>query len=100
MTDNIHQTQADDDTLVCQAPTSAALYMRAAVDEIDATFGAGYAANNPALVAAFMQTCAADFAASSNARAIEALAFTVEAEREMKAATLLARLPVASRRVS
>lgn len=52
---------ASAETLASQAPKTAADYMAAAVRHIDTQFGAGYAKSNPALVAAFMQTCAQDF---------------------------------------
>jgi hypothetical protein len=48
-----------------QAPATAGGYMREAVREIDTTFGKGYAAKNPALVASFMQTAARDFHTAS-----------------------------------
>lgn len=51
-------------TLVEQAPMTAASYMHEAVRRIDEKFGQGYAAANPALVGAFMQAAASDFAAS------------------------------------
>jgi len=58
-------------------------YMRSAVTDIDGLFGAGYAKLHPELVAAYMQTAAADFGAAIIARAIEgagsAIASSVEA---------------------
>ncbi|WP_321346436.1 hypothetical protein [Halopseudomonas oceani] len=54
------------EVLVDQASGTAAHYMREAVREIDAQFGDGFAAANPGLVAAFMQTCAADFHSATN----------------------------------
>jgi hypothetical protein len=51
--------------LIKEAPNAAAEYMRAAVKEIDSQFGKGYAANNPILVAAFMQAAAADMHAAT-----------------------------------
>jgi len=45
-----------------RAAANAASHMRAAVAEIDAVFGEGYAARNPALVAAFLQTAAIEHA--------------------------------------
>ena len=54
--------------LLSQASDTAATYMRAAQREVDAQFGAGYAAKHPELVIAFMQTAASDFNASSTAK--------------------------------
>jgi hypothetical protein len=48
--------------LMKQAGMTAAEYMRAAMHEIDEAFGPGFAKANPALVGAYMQTAAADFA--------------------------------------
>lgn len=45
------------DELAGQAGVTAAQWMRAAVDSIDATFGEGYAKKHPELVAGFMQLC-------------------------------------------
>lgn len=41
--------------------TQAVEYLKAAVWAIDSQFGKGFAQQNPALVGAFMQTCAQDF---------------------------------------
>lgn len=84
---------ADFDTLLRQASMTAEDYMRSAKRSIDETFGDGYAAKNPALVAAFMQTAATDFATSSNgkvfgdrlsdlARALETLAASLPGATE------------------
>lgn len=48
-------------TLQWQAPETVAAYMREAVKHIDNYFGDGYAKQNPALVAAFIQASAQDF---------------------------------------
>jgi len=50
--------------LMKQAMMTAHDYMYDARYEIDKMFGEGYAAKNPALVAAYMQTAALDYAAS------------------------------------
>ena len=47
---------------------TAATYLSHAASDIDARFGEGFAQRNPALVAAYMQTAAADYSASSNAK--------------------------------
>lgn len=59
-------------TLYEQASMTAAGYLVKAKREIDEAFGDGFAAKNPALVAAFMQTCAADMGASTNAKVMGA----------------------------
>lgn len=56
------------DELLRQASMTAETYMSSAIREIDASFGAGYAKANPALVAAFMHTANSDFVAASNAK--------------------------------
>jgi hypothetical protein len=63
---------ASGDTLMRQAMMTAAEYFDDAVRSIDAEFGAGYAKQNPALVAAYMQTAAADFATTSMGQQIRA----------------------------
>ena len=62
------------DELMRQAPDTAALYLREAVNAIDAQFGTGYAAANPRLVAAFMASCTADFRACIMSNALRAVA--------------------------
>ena len=57
----IERITASADTLMRQASMTASDYMRAAVHEIDAQFGKGYAKAHPELVAAFMSTAAQDF---------------------------------------
>lgn len=59
-------------TLHEQTSMTAAGYLASAKREIDEAFGDGYAAKNPALVAAFMQTCAADMGAATNAKVMGA----------------------------
>ncbi len=58
-------TPFTDETLMEQAPMTVAGYLRAAIREIDSQFGDGYAASNPALVGAFVQACADDYAATT-----------------------------------
>lgn len=60
--------EASFDTLLSQANDTAVTYMRAALREIDAQFGEGYAAKHPELVIAFMRTAASDFNTSSTAK--------------------------------
>lgn len=64
MRDN-DEISAGFETLMRQAPMTAALYMHEAKKEIDALFGDGYAAENPTLVAGFIQAAATDLLASS-----------------------------------
>lgn len=64
--------EASFDTLMQQASMTAASYMSKAKSEIDEAFGDGYAAKNPALVAAFMQACASDMGAATNAKVMGA----------------------------
>jgi hypothetical protein len=52
------------DTLVGQAPDTAGQYLRAAIRQIDAELGEGYAAKNPQLIAAFIKAAAMDFTSS------------------------------------
>jgi len=63
--------EADNYTLLQQAPMTAEQYMRHGAERIDATFGDGYAKKHPELVAAFMQTAAIDLGTSIIARAID-----------------------------
>ena len=58
------------ETLLKLASMTATDYMHHARQEIDRLFGEGYAENNPVLVAAFMQTAAADFGAASMAKIV------------------------------
>lgn len=69
---------ADSETLMKQAPWTAALYFRAAVENIDAMYHLGYAQEHPELVGLFMQTCAMDFTGAVIARAIETLSDQAE----------------------
>ena len=63
---------ADPETLMRQAPMTAAEYFSAAVRTIDGQFGEGFAKANPALIVGFMQTAASDFNASILAQQIRA----------------------------
>ena len=65
---------ASAETLMRQAGYTAEEYMSAAIKSIDETFGKGYAKKNPVLVAAFMQTAAADLAAAYNHSAAQIIA--------------------------
>jgi hypothetical protein len=56
---------ADWGTLLTQASDTAESYFNRAVRHIDERFGDGYAAKNPQLIGAFMQTAAIDFATAS-----------------------------------
>lgn len=57
----MQEIEADWTTLVLQSPETVNDYLIQAVSSIDNKFGDGYAANNPVLVAAFLQSCSADF---------------------------------------
>ena len=65
-----------------QTPMTADEYLHSAIDCVDARLGKGYTRAHPELIAAFMQTAAIDFAAGVLARAIEAVADTIESRRE------------------
>jgi len=54
--------------LMRQAPETAKVYLLRAKQDIDSSFGEGFAQRNPALVGAYMQTAAADFSAASGQR--------------------------------
>ena len=58
------------DTLMKQAPDAVALYLQRAKDEIDTLFGEGYAAENPQLVAAFINAAASDMNAATLSKTI------------------------------
>ena len=51
--------------LALQAPVSAHSWLTAAIRRIDEELGEGYAKAHPELVAAFMRTCAVDYAVGS-----------------------------------
>lgn len=59
------------DTLMRQAPDTADVYLRAAIRNIDSSFGDGYAAKHPELVAAMVRTSGADFNTSAMIVAIQ-----------------------------
>jgi hypothetical protein len=66
------------ETLQAQAAVNTHQYLVAAREGIDDVFGAGFAAKNPSIVGAYMQTCAADFAAGCTLRAMEEIAAAIE----------------------
>jgi len=72
ITYNTDFVEADFDTLLRQASMTAADYLANAQREIDNRFGDGYAAKNPNLVAAFMQTASSDFTTSATAKVLGA----------------------------
>ena len=53
------------DTLLKQASITANTYLINAKEDIDKTFGDGYAEKNPTLVAAYMKTAASDMNTST-----------------------------------
>jgi hypothetical protein len=57
-----------------QAPMTAQTYLTEAIQIIDDKFGEGYAKSHPAIVGAFIQTCAADYAACFTADHLEEIA--------------------------
>jgi hypothetical protein len=65
------------ETLQAQAAVNTHQYLVAAREGIDDVFGAGFAAS-PSIVGAYIQTCAADFAASCTLRAMEEIAAAIE----------------------
>lgn len=62
---------ASAETLMKQASMTADEYFRAAIRNIDAQFGPGYAEANPALVGAFMNAASRDFGTSMLAAVIQ-----------------------------
>lgn len=65
---NSDYVTASFDTLFSQAKDTADEYLRTAISAIDDRLGNGYAKDHPELIAAFMKTASADFAASSQAK--------------------------------
>jgi len=64
--------EASAETLMHQAPKTVALYLENAIAVIDAAFDVpGYAAQHPALVAAFLEACVRDCAAMTLAAAVQ-----------------------------
>jgi len=61
-------------TLMEQAPMTTNDYMRAAIENIDSNFGKGYAKEHSELVAAYIKTCALDFATASITSALQDIA--------------------------
>jgi hypothetical protein len=66
--------EAGSETLLRQASLTADHYLGYAIGCIDRRLGKGYAAKNPGLIGAFIQTSASDFGAAVVARAIEHIA--------------------------
>lgn len=64
MGDDVQDVEASSYRLMLQAPATVGFYLDEAIKRIDATLGDGTAKKQPALVAAFMQACAADFLAA------------------------------------
>ena len=62
--------EASFETLRQQAPEMVASYLRQAKKEIDLTFGDGYAAKNPALVAAVIQAAASDMGSATLSKVV------------------------------
>lgn len=62
---NAEQVTADSDGLARKAANTTAIYLHRAKQEIDTTFGKGYAENNPELVAAFITACASDISSAT-----------------------------------
>lgn len=69
---------ADYTTLMNQASMTANDYLLEAKEKIDRTFGEGYAANNPELVAAFIKTAGQDYNAAILAVAIQEASDKIE----------------------
>jgi hypothetical protein len=65
--------EANNQTLLRQAPMTANEYLLSAVDHIDQKLGNGYAKQCPELIAAFMQASAIDLGTAVIARAVESL---------------------------
>ncbi len=59
-----------------------AQHLRHAVESIDAAFGAGHAAANPALVAAFLQSASIETAILSGEASVEVLEARIERATE------------------
>ena len=64
----------NDEVLVRQATYKASVYLAEAVSAIDGVFGDGYAKGHPDLVAAFINACGQDFAASCQRSATKDMA--------------------------
>jgi len=74
-----HSIDANNQTLLRQAPMTADEYLHSAIDHIDDRLGKGYAKQHPELVAAFMQTSAIDLGTAVIARAIESITSAINA---------------------
>jgi len=66
------------DTLMKQGTQTASFYMDAACESIDFKFGKGFAKAHPELLAAFMQTAALDFMATTQHQQLESIADTLK----------------------
>jgi hypothetical protein len=66
--------EANNQTLLRQAPMTANEYLMSAIGHIDQQLGKGYAKAHPELIGTFMQTSAIDLGTAVIARAIESLA--------------------------
>lgn len=71
-------SQASPQTLLHQASLTAGEYLREGARLIDDRFGSGYAMKHPELVAAFLQTCAIDFATGILAQKLSDIAHAIE----------------------
>ena len=69
-----YSIEANNETLLSQAPMTADTYLRSALACIDEQLGDDYAEKHPELVAALIQASAMDYGAAIIARAIETLA--------------------------
>ena len=69
--------EASFDTLLDQAAATPAVYLRKAIEYIDAAFTAGYAAKHPELVAAYIQASSSDFKTSNLCKIIEQAALHI-----------------------
>lgn len=67
-----------DEAKQVEAVTAAQRYLRAAVDCIDATFGEGYARENPELVASMIQSMTIEAAVTTGREAHEQVLATVQ----------------------
>jgi hypothetical protein len=69
---------ADYTTLMDQASMTADAYLNTAKQKIDSTFGDGYAAKHPDLIAAFMNAASQDFNTAVYAIAIQEASDKIE----------------------
>jgi uncharacterized protein YukE len=78
----MRRVSADSDTLLYQAMTTTARYLKSAIMEIDDELGKGYAKQHPELIAAYMRTAAVDFQAGVIAGALEDISESIEKAAE------------------